>query len=521
MKILKLALLALGALAATPSVFALDFVTDSPPNNSTTTNDGPKPNILWSVDLRDVGMDSANSYGTGIAVTFSKIFITVEDCSLVIMDRSDTDPTNSTVSYRYESTSAVGNSTLCATTLSGANTRPVALERGDGSLAVYPTGDGHVVAVNDDGTEAWKTFIGVRVGIRVGPLGNVRLSWQNTYVIVTYNTDAGGQIVWLSLEDGSINESLGLTVPNDLITSLSNFGVFSEQQFLFLGKTTGNLYRLNTISDSNKVEQNTSFEVLAILGVPNENMTLPAFPPLLEYPENDPIVKNWAHAVNSQVYGFVTDYNAYDWRKAAPEQGGVGNGLLSAGSMVCYGWFSINCYDKDSGKLMWGRPSIKRGVYGDPDLWARSQVSDSARTVLITNLVYGELYSLDPVTGENMWLLDCRDFREWGIEQCSSGVATDGYGAMALSPDSRVVYFHPGKFHIMAAEVFIEPTPSPTMKPSASPTPAPTMKPTASPTSPGATPEPTQAPSGSPRVGLCWLVIASMTAVVLAHFAAI
>ena len=266
--------------------------------------------------------------------------------------------------------------------------------------------------------------------------------------------------MWLSLEDSSINDTLGLAVDNDVITSLSNFGVDSingEQQFLFMGKATGDLYRLNTISDQHSVEQSTNFEVLVtMLGTPDPDMFYPAFPPspLLEYPENSPIVKNWAHAVDSQVYGFVTDYDQYNWRLAAPEQGGVGNGLLSAGSMLCYGWFRITCYNKDDGSLVWQRPSIKRGVYGNPDLWAKSEVSSgsggrAAQTVLITDLVYGVFYSLDPVTGENMWLLNCGDFKEWGI-QCTSGTGNNwGYGAMALSPDKEVVYFHPAaKFHI-------------------------------------------------------------------------
>ena len=260
----------------------------------------------------------------------------------------------------------------------------MALEQAGGlALAVYPTGVGYVVAVNDDGTEAWKTFVGAGLNPPEA-LGKVRLSFQKTYVIVTYNTNAGGQIVWLSLEDSSINDTLGLAVDNDVITSLSNFGVDSingEQQFLFMGKATGDLYRLNTISDQHSVEQSTNFEVLVtMLGTPDPDMFYPAFPPspLLEYPENSPIVKNWAHAVDSQVYGFVTDYDQYNWRLAAPEQGGVGNGLLSAGSMLCYGWFRITCYNKDDGSLVWQRPSIKRGVYGNPDLWAKSEVSSSS-----------------------------------------------------------------------------------------------------------------------------------------------
>jgi hypothetical protein len=73
MKFLKLAPLALGALPA-PIVFAQDFERFSPlGSDATKPNSGPKPNILWSVDLRDVGMDSGNSQGTGIAITnFSK-----------------------------------------------------------------------------------------------------------------------------------------------------------------------------------------------------------------------------------------------------------------------------------------------------------------------------------------------------------------------------------------------------------------------------------------------------------------
>jgi hypothetical protein len=100
MQFLKLALLAFGALPA-PSVFAQDFgvpVTVDPPNDdATTTNDGPKPTILWSVDLAGMG-SAAMARGNGIAVTNSQLFITVENCSLVIMDRSDTDPTNSIIS---------------------------------------------------------------------------------------------------------------------------------------------------------------------------------------------------------------------------------------------------------------------------------------------------------------------------------------------------------------------------------------------------------------------------------------
>lgn len=112
--------------------------------------------------------------------------------------------------------------------------------------------------------------------------------------------------------------SLSLTVPNDVITSLSNFGIGgtspAEWQFLFLGKANGNLHRFIAISDQDRVEQSTIFEVLTRLGVPNDDILYSYYPPSLDYHENSPIVKNWAHAVDSRVYGFVTSYNAYYWK---------------------------------------------------------------------------------------------------------------------------------------------------------------------------------------------------------------
>ena len=520
MKFLNLALfLALGALPA-PSVFAQDFVTEYPPaDDVTTTDDGPKPKILWSVDLAAMG-SAPMGRGNGIAATTSKLFITVEDCSLLIMDRSDTDPTDSTISYNYEGGSS---DTLCAYSTRGYNTRPVVYERGDGSaLAIYPTGDGYVVAVNNDGTQAWKTFI---FNQGPDPIGSVRLERQNLYAIVTYNTDAGGIIVWLSLVDGSINDTLGLTVPDDPITSLSSrYAVSGPNDFFhFIGRASGNLYRLNVILDSVTDGESADFEILTKLGDPVEDMYTPYFPPLISATMGDSIVNNWAHAVDNQVYGFVDDYDQFSWKKPADIEGGVGNGLLSAGAdMVCYGWNSISCYNKENGDLIWERPSIKYGVLGDPDLWAESGGSSSPRTVLITNLVYGYLHSLDPENGADIWVLNCGDFEPLGID-CSSG-PTDGVGAMALSPDDTVVYFPPARNYIMAAEVFIQPTPAPTMNPTTAsptknPTPIPTTPPVGEPSTPSpTTPEPTQAPSGSPRVALSWLAIASMTVVVLAPF---
>lgn len=297
--------------------------------------------------------------------------------------------------------------------------------------------------------------------------------------------------------------------------------------FLFIGRATGNLYRLVTFIDGG-VEQ-SAIDVLTTLGVPEADMYAPYFPPLLSNNGNLPIVKNWVHAVDNQVYGFVTDYNTYDWRQDADVQGGVGSGLLSAGAdMVCFGWFSINCYTKDTGALIWGRQSIKNAIYGDPDLWAEPGGSGSPTTVLITNLVYGKLHSLDPVTGDDMWLLNCADYEQWGIA-CS--LEADGSGAMALSPDEEVVYFTPARNYIMAAEVFIQPTPLPTMNPTDSPIKNPTDGPTTPspvPVPPTPTPAPSPTPpaptppaSGSPRVGLSWLAIASMTVVLVAPFAAI
>jgi hypothetical protein len=170
-------------------------------------------------------------------------------------------------------------------------------------------------------------------------------------------------------------------------------------------------------------------------------------------------VKNYERALDNEVCGFVTENNSCDWKKGADVQGGVGNGFLSAGGMVRHGWFNINCCDKDAGVRMWERSSIKSGVLGDPDPWTELRGSGLPWTVLIANPACGKLRSLDPETGEDTWLLDCRDCESWGIKCQLKPQGSDGIGTMALSPEKEVV-------PIMAAEVLIQPTPAPTTNPS-------------------------------------------------------
>ena len=162
--------MALGALPA-PSVFAQDFVTAAcpPADDAMTTNDGLKPKILWSADLADMGSAPMGG-GNGVAVTTAKLFIAVQDCSLIIMDRSDTNPKDLTVICNCGGSSTA----LCGHSERGSNARPVVRERGDGlALAVCPSGDRCVIAANYDGTQAWKTFV---YDQGPDPVGSVRLS---------------------------------------------------------------------------------------------------------------------------------------------------------------------------------------------------------------------------------------------------------------------------------------------------------------------------------------------------------
>jgi hypothetical protein len=93
---------------------------------------------------------------------------------------------------------------------------------------------------------------------------------------------------------------------------------------------------------------------------------------------------------------------------------------------------------------VWNAERIKYGSCGDSDLYGRPQGIDEW-IVLITNLVYGILNAvvLDSVTPGNVaWRLEeCQDWRDWEADCFFIGPPTDGYGAIALSPEDDV-YFH-------------------------------------------------------------------------------
>jgi hypothetical protein len=76
---------------------------------------------------------------------------------------------------------------------------------------------------------------------------------------------------------------LSLAVPNDVITAgLSNFDFDASPAriILFVGRATGNLYRLDVHRGGGDIMETTSVTVATKLAEPSENKGWPLFPPL-------------------------------------------------------------------------------------------------------------------------------------------------------------------------------------------------------------------------------------------------
>ena len=84
-----------------------------------------------------------------------------------------------------------------------------------------------------------------------------------------------------------------------LLVDLMIFSIsLAGPRVVFAGSTPFDLVTIGKI---------TIFQFLTKLGDPVEDTCAPCFPPLLLSQNADPIVKNWAHAVDNQVCGFVTE----------------------------------------------------------------------------------------------------------------------------------------------------------------------------------------------------------------------
>jgi hypothetical protein len=146
--------------------------------------------------------------------------------------------------------------------------------------------------------------------------------------------------------------------------------------------------------------------------------------------------------------------------------------------------------DMNTGAELWTRTQLKDGLYGDPDIYVQGS---SKYAYLVSSFPTQTLWSLNPLTGETIWKMDCRNtFSDYGHSCQGSGGVQGGVGAMTVR--DGIVYFSPTRHYIMAAQVFVD---SPiTSPPAAMP---PSAAPSAAPSSTPATDRPsTEAPTSSP-----------------------
>uniref|UniRef100_A0A7R9W368 Uncharacterized protein n=1 Tax=Pseudictyota dubia TaxID=2749911 RepID=A0A7R9W368_9STRA len=439
----------------------------------------PKPKIHWGVNIAEHGVMSA---GNGIAATEDLLFVTNKHCSLVVLDR---DTGNVTSVYQFEDANFPGTALICESV-------PLIYQTSDVEYVVFSSQEGHVIAANFDGTPRWNATVGN------GPVENVQVDRVAENFMVAHNAEPNAHISFLSVADGSVDADRTVTIENETITGLSRSSGSSPSRYFFSGRATAKLYQIAIGSD----DSSAITESLAYLGEPNRNKTSPKFPPLVSRIGSFPM--HFVPSVNdTAVHTFLADNNFYDYRKTDDLVGAplllaedIASDSAKSKNMICWGWFDFNCYDRDTGCPVWGRGKILNGVSGDPHLWVSRDMN--SQTILFDNSRRGTFRSLDPVTGNDTWVLRCGDYDEEGYS-CGSNTYTEGRGAMAVSPQRDIVYFSPGPGWIFAADVFLPPpTEMPTGAPTAS-APSASMPTASIPTAAAPTAaSPTAAPSSSP-----------------------
>ena len=425
---------------------------------------GRSPEILWAMDLADIGVAEKMAPGSGVLATETHLFITLQDCSLISLNRANPILGRR---YRYD---GLGQ---CV----GTNSLPVLLHEGssgtdksDLAAVAYATGDGSIVAVDSSGAELWRKLVDRR-GI---PVAQPVVDPVTGAVYTTFNNDFGSASFVAIDRDGGFASSAFQFIPRDDVTAPSKAVVgatVGTTDLYVYGRLQGNHYRIRVQSDLDGRPVSSSLALVGSRGPPtldaDEDVpTLPRFGPAADPSGNG----SWAVDATDAVFGGSSWDEEGEPAWAARPANYVGNGITLAGGRVCFGAFDVACHDGATGERLWVRKNLRNGILGDPDVYV-AETDGHEEALLVTSLVTGTLYRLDPETGATVWRMDCeRDFGVFGVSCDGWNGQTFGMGAMDVSPDGTVVYFSPAPGMLMAAEVFLGPSEAPTLAPTEAPT---------------------------------------------------
>ena len=425
---------------------------------------GRSPEILWAMDLADIGVAEKMAPGSGVLATETHLFITLQDCSLISLNRANPILGRR---YRYD---GLGQ---CV----GTNSLPVLLHEGssgtdksDLAAVAYATGDGSIVAVDSSGAELWRKLVDRR-GI---PVAQPVVDPVTGAVYTTFNNDFGSASFVAIDRDGGFASSAFQFIPRDDVTAPSKAVVgatVGTTDLYVYGRLQGNHYRIRVQSDLDGRPVSSSLALVGSRGPPtldaDEDVpTLPRFGPAADPSGNG----SWAVDATDAVFGGSSWDEEGEPAWAVRPANYVGNGITLAGGRVCFGAFDVACHDGATGERLWVRKNLRNGILGDPDVYV-AETDGHEEALLVTSLVTGTLYRLDPETGATVWRMDCeRDFGVFGVSCDGWNGQTFGMGAMDVSPDGTVVYFSPAPGMLMAAEVFLGPSEAPTLAPTEAPT---------------------------------------------------